>query len=691
MAATIDLELSPNTFRPNNGVYTITATVYTLDEEPDTPNSSRTYSLAYSTRNGIIDVSELESTIFDTFSVIVPSSGFFYIDRSVKLNSFTFPTDSNRLYICLIDVNAKRMIANRAVYIDAPPKITSTSVASNWSGDPTVFIQDITTATFTVGCEAQYGATISRVIGDFIGVDVYFTKSGDVYTGTLFTDNAASAGLVVTVRDSRGAESTTIIPLTVREHSDPSISMDVFRCDANGDRDMGGEYLAVTVWANSNPTQIGLTSLTVSILNQDEEYIVYANSVTNGTKTVFGNGNISADEFYTIYGNVADAANTYGTTYLESEVAKLLRPVKRVINVADDGTGVAFGKLATADRVDSAWAIYCDKAIHAYLSQYCDYGDGVDIERNRAVALTTNSATRDGIRTFSRAGILQWSPSAVDGELTDAYEAYRFPAVDRSLASPQTYDILTSKSPVTVAQGGTGTSDPATAANNLGVPNIGNYGIALKAGDNVDTDLKMGYTYYSDTASISAALAGTPPSTVSGFKIMQIRSYADSIYAYQIAFGAFGKPRIRYRDASGVWGAWGEILDSRNAVTIAQGGTGQTGQTAQQSWTPTITIGSSSATVSSVTGYYKRWGMAILLGGRFNLTATGTGELNISLPSGLTVPTASTQVMGILIDPNQKAYHMRATSNGLTAYTNGGGSITLPTGYYTYWAIVFSV
>lgn len=131
-----------------------------------------------------------------------------------------------------------------------------------------------------------------------------------------------------------------------------------------------------------------------------------------------------------------------------------------------------------------------------------------------------------------------------------------------------------------------------------------------------------------------------------------------------------------------------DILTSKSAVTIAQGGTGQTGQTAQQSYTPTVKIGTTAQTVSSLSAYYKSWGLMKLIGGRFNLTTTGTGSLIISLPAGFTVPTSSAQPMGILIAPDQKAYHIRVTSDGLAAMSNGGSSVAWTAGYYCFWAVV---
>lgn len=123
-------------------------------------------------------------------------------------------------------------------------------------------------------------------------------------------------------------------------------------------------------------------------------------------------------------------------------------------------------------------------------------------------------------------------------------------------------------------------------------------------------------------------------------------------------------------------------------VTIGQGGTGQTGQTAQQSYTPTVKIGSTAQTVASLSAYYKSWGLMKLIGGRFNLTTTGTGQLIISLPTGLTVPTSAVQPMGVLIAPDQKAYQIRVAANGLAAMSNGGSNVAWVTGFYCFWVVV---
>ena len=61
------------------------------------------------------------------------------------------------------------------------------------------------------------------------------------------------------------------------------------------------------------------------------------------------------------------------------------------------------------------------------------------------------------------------SRSSEDYSLLDFSEIYKLPVVNTDLTSNETYYILTSKSPVSVKQGGTGATDAATALTNLGI------------------------------------------------------------------------------------------------------------------------------------------------------------------------------------------------------------------------------
>lgn len=135
----------------------------------------------------------------------------------------------------------------------------------------------------------------------------------------------------------------------------------------------------------------------------------------------------------------------------------------------------------------------------------------------------------------------------------------------------------------------------------------------------------------------------------------------------------------------------GLFLAATSPLAINKGGSGQTGQTAQTSWTPTITIGSSPVTTSSVSASYKSWGLMKLLGGRFSLDSAGTGVLNITLPTGFAFPSQGVQAMGVLIAPDQKAYHIRIASSGLAALSNGGSNVAWTTGFYAFTVVCMAM
>lgn len=138
--------------------------------------------------------------------------------------------------------------------------------------------------------------------------------------------------------------------------------------------------------------------------------------------------------------------------------------------------------------------------------------------------------------------------------------------------------------------------------------------------------------------------------------------------------------------------ASGLINQLPSAVPVNKGGTGQIGQTAQVTYTPTIKDGSGTdiTTVTVVSAAYKEWGMLKLVGGRFQLNASQTG-LAIALPDSFNVPSGGTQVMGLLIHPGGTVSHLRVRTLGLSAYNNGGSEQVYTSGLYAFWAVVLSV
>lgn len=316
------------------------------------------------------------------------------------------------------------------------PIINSYSVRSNWASDDSLFITEITAATVTINCTAQSGATISRVTASLNLITTTLTATGGgTYVGTLPTDEPGSVDIIVVVTDSNNESTTLRLPIVIKAHSEPILAISAFRCDANGDKDMGGGYLSITVWANSTPSAIGISQITANIEAEGSQ--VDSISLTNGVAYIWGSGAVDGDTEYTIYATAIDNSSDHIEDTVEADIPKVVR----VINVKDEGTGIAFGKLCTEDeKLQSAWQIDCDKGIHAMKTLYCDY-EATGVDRANAIALTTTSASNK----FSRTSLIQFSVDSSTGAMLNKYEQYRFPEVTQNMAANAIYDLVTSK------------------------------------------------------------------------------------------------------------------------------------------------------------------------------------------------------------------------------------------------------
>jgi len=251
------------------------------------------------------------------------------------------------------------------VYLeDAAPECTSFSFVSDWS-DPTVFIQQVTSVTATATFGLKFGATIeeAHIYSLFAsGSSLYLSLSqrGDVWTGTrnaftFFTWGFGDIRLEAT--DSRGNVCTFYNfsgnPITVYKHGTPTINIDAYRCDSNGDHDLGGGYIAVTAYATPNPAEFlpTISNVEITIYDSTSLIVVPTQTVANGTKAVLGSGSLLATNSYIVSVRAEDG---YSMGTATKQIA--IPPVNRIINVKDGGTGAAFGKLATEDgMVDTDW------------------------------------------------------------------------------------------------------------------------------------------------------------------------------------------------------------------------------------------------------------------------------------------------------------------------------------------------
>lgn len=228
----------------------------------------------------------------------------------------------------------------------------------------------------------------------------------------------------------------------------------------------------------------------------------------------------------------------------------------------------------------------------------------------------------------------QGSPqSTPDTTTTGYYETYGLPNVASGLTENKYYSILTTKSLISVAQGGTGANNAGTARTNLGLGSI-----AVKA----DTDyLPVKYTApdfsVATTTHGAYPLAGTHPVTGSteygGVLQFGSGTVSRNYYGAQLIIssvsGANSAPHayIRRMTSSPGWGVWSTLLDSANytTYTVQKDGTGATG-----TWD--IDINGDAANVTGV--------VAIANGGT-GATNAGTARTNLGLGSMATESASS--------------------------------------------------
>lgn len=416
------------------------------------------------------------------------------------LASIIFPSNSSTTSINCVASNSAGIIGFErfTLTLDAPPIFSDVTISSN-RGDG-VYVQGVTTINVSAKIEPRFGSSIESAAvyltdnvggSEHIGM-AYSTPQNKWFGHVNVTHDIHSGNALLSIQatSGRGIYNHNIAEIIVQEHAFPSITVDCFRCDSNGDRDMNGNYISVTGFASSNPVELGISVLRgrVHIYPGGEEPVVWTN-LTNGVPTLFGEGTITPEDAYRVA--VVASDNHYTST---KEI--IIPPVNRIINVKDGGTGIAFGKLATEDALlDSVWDINTDGEYlvqgqplvdtlpdadattrglvstgtqHFGGMKYFDYGNIVldSVGRPSAVSFRQiafkDGNIQSGGNTVQNAVILSQtsgvgsssdnvmafrlkSPTADGTGYTAYYDTFALPTATAGLTAGKTYQIITTK------------------------------------------------------------------------------------------------------------------------------------------------------------------------------------------------------------------------------------------------------
>lgn len=209
-------------------------------------------------------------------------------------------------------------------------------VPSTWD----VYVQGYSKATISMTSPTgAYGSTIKSysIIGPGLN-----TTTGAATTAVLTT--VGTNTYTCTATDSRGRTVTKTVSVTVVAYEPPSIAVNAYRCDSDGTVTSNGTYLRVTAdW----------TIASVSSKNSVASRSVTCNDVTNST---FADGaaftlsaNVSIGSQYTLTATVKDALG-------KSAAATITIPTaERIMNVKDNGKGIAFGGFAQHDSITRSY------------------------------------------------------------------------------------------------------------------------------------------------------------------------------------------------------------------------------------------------------------------------------------------------------------------------------------------------
>lgn len=232
--------------------------------------------------------------------------------------------------------------------------VTHSEATSGLAAQFRAYVRNKSTLAVKITAAGAKGSTIKEYQAVLDG-KTYTTAS---FTSALLT-SSGTLSLRVRVKDSRGRWSEyKIVDVTVQPYSTPKIAaFSAYRCDADGNADDEGQYIAVTYQYSVSPVGANMNTASMAINYKRSDATSYTNlltstalsaSTTSKPKTVV----FSTDYQYDLQMTLTD---WFGGTPV---TANTLLPTAAVImDFRANGKGLGFGKVSEHDGIEFGWDI----------------------------------------------------------------------------------------------------------------------------------------------------------------------------------------------------------------------------------------------------------------------------------------------------------------------------------------------